>query len=273
MPGKPLHHSIAVLAVTFAAATAHAEITVRDDGKFVLDRANVIAAPHEQQLQNALRELEDKTTVQVKVLTVQTMDGEDIFSFSQRHAVLWKLGVKGKNNGALIVMAVKERKLRIQTGYGLEGVLPDSWCGSQSRTVAAKYFKRGQYSPGLYDLTTAVIFRVAKDAGVQLTSIKQQQNLPPAPGQRNRQNRKRDVGRTLVFVVFFGLILLTSFANIFQRRRRGFNTWGGGGSGRSSWGSSNSWGSSGGFGGSDFGGGGSFGGGGDFGGGGGGASW
>ena len=88
-------------------------------------------------------------------MTVQTTDGEDIFSFAQRHAEAWKLGQTGKDNGALIVLALQERRVRIQTGYGLEGVLPDSWAGSLSRSMASQFFKQGKYSQGLLNLTIA----------------------------------------------------------------------------------------------------------------------
>ena len=119
---------------------ASAEVTVRDSGSYVIDAANIIDPASEQQMNLWLAELEQKTTAQVKVLTVTTIDGEDFFGFVQRHAKLWELGRKGKDNGALIALAIQERKVRIHTGYGLEGAMPDSWCGSVSRVVAKKFF-------------------------------------------------------------------------------------------------------------------------------------
>ena len=132
-----------------------------------------------------LRELERKTTAQVKVLTVPTTDGEDIFGFVQRHAEAWRLGRKGKDNGALIALAVKERRVRIHTGYGLEGVLPDSWAGTASRRVATDFFRAGKYAEGLLALTVATANRVADGARVKLTG---------APDYRIRGGRRRVTG-------------------------------------------------------------------------------
>jgi uncharacterized protein len=114
-------------------------VTVRDPGTFVV----------EQRLEGWLRELEQKTTAQVKVLTVDSLDGEDVFAFAQRHAELWKLGRKGKDNGVLLVVVPKKAgqqgEIRIHTGYGEEGTVPDSWCGSLARATRDRYLKRNQY--------------------------------------------------------------------------------------------------------------------------------
>ena len=193
------------------------EISVRDPGTFVVDNAGIIDASTERQLEGWLRELEQKTTAQVKVLTVQTTDGEDIFSFTQRHAESWKLGQKGKDNGALIVLALKERKIRIQTGYGLEGALPDSWAGSVSRAVASQFFKQGKYSEGIFQLAVVTANQVADAQHVKLTGI---------PNYRYQPNTGSDGSLlgSLIVPLFFLFML---FSNM-RRRRRYYSNWGGG---------------------------------------------
>jgi uncharacterized protein len=252
------------------AATA-GELKVADENTPVIDRAGVIDAATERQLIGWLLELKQKAHAQVKVLTVPSLQGEDIFAFSQREYDLWKLGEKGKDKGALIVLAPKEHKVRIHVGYGLEGVLPDSWCGTTTRQVARLYFSHGQYSPGLLQLVQAVAQRVAADAGVQLTGAAQPSELgDDSAGQG-----------TMVFViVFFIMVIAVIVIGQMQRRQQG--RWGHTNSG---WGLSNFppppgglWGLGGGSGGWSSGGGGGFGGGGFggggmSGGGGGGASW
>ena len=98
-------------------------ITIRDTGEFVIDDAHVVDPATKQTLESLLGKLQEKTTDQVKVLTVKTTGDEDVFDFAQRHYQLWKLGTKAKSNGALIVVAVQDHKVRIHTGYGLEGAL------------------------------------------------------------------------------------------------------------------------------------------------------
>ncbi len=152
MPGShtrsPLGPALAVCLAGMAllASAAGAAVTVKDPGTYVVDTANLIDPDTQRRMEGWLRELEQKTTAQVKVLTVPTTDGEDFFEFVQRHAEAWKLGRKGKDNGALIALALKERRVRVHTGYGLEGVLPDSWAGTASRRVANDFFGKGQYA-------------------------------------------------------------------------------------------------------------------------------
>ncbi len=200
------------------------------------------------------------------MLTVPSLAGEDIFSFARRHYDLWKLGRKGQDKGALIVLAPAEHKVRIQTGYGLEGALPDSWCGTATRTVTQKYFVRREYAKGLIALTQAVIRRVAADAGAEIAG------LPAAAGRGGQ-------GFDPTYIIILVLVLVYLFNLYRQWKNRGQGRrWSGAAPG---WGwnvfpSGNSHGGgdwSGGGGGSWSGGGSDFGGGGSSGGGGGGASW
>lgn len=264
---------LAGLLLSVVCQRAAGEVTVSDPGTFVVDRAGIIDAGAEGRLESWLRELEQKTTAQLKVLTVPTTDGEDFFGFVQRHAELWKLGRKGKDNGALIAVAVRERQYRIHVGYGLEGVLPDSWCGSLQRKMFVPFFRRGQFTEGIFRGTVAVANRIADEANTTLIGM---------PGYRVRRGPPRQAmcgAGVLPFIVF--MIVLSSIS----RRRRHYGRWGGGGllpslfwgmmlGNMMSGGRRSHWG--GGFGGGGFGGGfggGSFGGGGGFGGGGAGGSW
>ncbi|HTP04769.1 MAG TPA: TPM domain-containing protein, partial [Nitrospirota bacterium] len=138
---------------------------------YVVDLAGVIRDDVRSKLNAYLAELEQKTTAQVLVLTVQSLDGEDIESFSLRTAEGWKLGRKGKDNGVLITVAVKDRKYRIEVGYGLESVLPDSAVGSIGREHLVPYFRNGDYSTGIFTATLAVIQTIAAHEGVQITGL------------------------------------------------------------------------------------------------------
>ena len=250
-----------------------AEINISDPGTFVIDKANIISDQVERQLEGWLRELEQKTTAQIKLLTVPTTDGEDPFTFALRHAERWKLGRKGKDNGALAVVALKEREFKLLTGYGLEPTLPDSWIGQLTREVIVPNFRAGKYSEGLYNAMVAVANRVADEANVQLTGIPEYRIMRP-------KNRVQPGGICGLGIFPFIIIIL-----LLTRRRRHHRRWGGGlgeaifwGSvlnnlgrgGRGGWGGG---GFGGGFGGGGGGFGGSFGGGGRFGGGGGGGRW
>ncbi|HPU26266.1 MAG TPA: TPM domain-containing protein, partial [Phycisphaerae bacterium] len=180
--GSARRAALAALVLFAAAASVLGKITVPDPGTHVVDRANIIDAAREQQIEALLSELERKTTAQIKVLTVPSTDGEDVFGFFHRHAEAWKLGQRGKDNGALIGLALQEREVRIHTGYGLEAVLPDSWIGSTTRAIAGTYFKQGQYADGLYELARLAADRVADASGAKLSQAPAAQPQTGRPG-------------------------------------------------------------------------------------------
>lgn len=259
--------------VAIIAACATAEVTIPDPGSYIVDRAGIVDDATERQLEGWLRELEQKTTAQVKVLTAPTTDGEDVFGFCHRHAERWKLGKQGKDNGALLCVAVQEREVRIHTGYAIEPILPDGWCGSLTRNVIAASFKQGKFSDGIRQGAIAMANKIADAANIQLTGI---------PDFRHRGSSKRNQAVGGGFSTLFVLVIVL----IAMSRRRGYRSrWGGGlgeglfwgsvlsnmlgGGRRHGGGFSSGFGGGGGFGGF----GGSFGGGGRFGGGGGGARW
>ncbi len=283
---------LAVATPALLAGAARAETTIPRPNRFVVDTAGVIDDGVERQLEALLAELSQTTTANVIVLTVADTDGEDFFAFVQRHADLWRPGRKDKDNGCIIALTVAGRQVRIQTGYGVESVLPDSWCGTASREVAAGYFKHGRYADGLSALTAQVAQRVADHAGVVLSRWSATAGRTSETVARTRGRAGDDVPAHMPpashtrpgWVVCGGalvpLLIMIIVVSSMSRRNRYYRHWGGGGllqglfwagvlsnmmgSGRrSSWGGGGLRG--GGFGGGSFGGG--------FGGGGGGASW
>jgi len=237
---------------------------------YVVDLAGVVDAGVEQQLNLFLKELEQKTTAQIVVLAVPTTNGIPIEEYAVTTFERWKLGRKGKDNGILFVVAVQDRRAKIETGYGMESVLPDAVCNRVAREIYAPHFKRGDYGRGILEGTLVLANRVAKSAGVTITGL-------PA---RSLSTSRRTGGWMRSIVPLFVLLIVVS--SIFGRgrymygRSRHVGGWwpwlllgmmGGGFHGRRSWGG----GHGGGFGGGGFGSGG-FGGGGSFGGGGGGFS-
>jgi uncharacterized protein len=257
------------IALFASANLAFAQETIPDTGKYVYDEAGILSAAQVESLAGWLKELEQQTGDEVKVLIVKTTQPEDFFGFVQRHSELWKLGKKGEDKAAIIAMAVDDHQFRVHTYRGLEGVLPDSWCGSLFRGVVKPLAQQGKLGEGVFEATIAVANRVADDAGVKLTGIPDR-----------RFNEEDDtVSVAVVFIVFILIIVLVSWLNRKNRK----SSWGsfgpvfGGPFGGATWGGGS-------FGGGSFGGGsssgggwsnnsGSFGGGGSSAGGGGGGQW
>lgn len=127
------------------------------------DYADVIDSDDEAQLNEYLTRLDDQTGIQIAVLTVPTIDGESIETYSMRVAESWKLGQKGEDNGALVVLALEEHDIRIEVGYGLEGVLTDTKCGLILRNVIIPEFKDGDYSEGILKGVSNIVGIVLDD--------------------------------------------------------------------------------------------------------------
>jgi len=116
---------------------------------FVNDYANVISASDEQQLVSMISELRQKTGAEIAVVTIQSLEGGEIDDFTVRLFKKWGIGQKGKDNGLMFLAAMKDRKMRIEVGYGLEGAIPDSKAGRIRREIITPYFKSGNPSRGI----------------------------------------------------------------------------------------------------------------------------
>jgi uncharacterized protein len=117
--------------------------------KYVSDNAEVISAPVRQAINGTLRSLETDTTVEVAVVTVQSLDGMTVEDYANQLFKEWGIGKKGADNGVLVLVAPSERKVRLEVGYGLEPILPDGLAGEVIRTRFTPAFKDGDYSGGI----------------------------------------------------------------------------------------------------------------------------
>ncbi len=136
---------------------------------YVSDYAQLLSPQMQEKLTALLRELEQKTTAQIAVLTVKTTKPYDDFQYALKVFDSWQIGQKGKDNGALFFVASEDRRVRILTGYGLEGVLPDGKVGAILDEFVLPEFRQGRFDEGIYKGVWAVALVIAKDAGVELT--------------------------------------------------------------------------------------------------------
>jgi uncharacterized protein len=121
------------------------------------DHAHMLSPETAQQLEQKLAAFEHDQSTQIAVLTVPSLQGDDIDQFSIHVAEQWKLGQKGKDNGVLLVLAQAEHKVRIEVGMGLQGVLPDITTSHIIRDVMLPYLKIGNFDQGVTAGIDAVI--------------------------------------------------------------------------------------------------------------------
>jgi uncharacterized protein len=145
-----------VAALSLAAATVPAAEVPYLSGR-VVDDAEILSPATREKLTATSKAHEDKTTNQVVVLTVPTIGGESIEEYANRVFGAWKLGQKGKDNGVLVVVVPNDRKLRIEVGYGLEGVLPDVDAARIIRNQITPRFKAGDFDGGVTAGVDAVV--------------------------------------------------------------------------------------------------------------------
>lgn len=126
-------------------------------GTRIHDDASALSAQTVQQLEAMLKLHEDSTSNQIAVLIIPSLDGEAIEDYAIRVAEKWQLGQKDKDNGVLILVAISDRKMRIEVGEGLEGVLPDAICSQIIRNEMAPNFRRGDYDAGITAAVNAII--------------------------------------------------------------------------------------------------------------------
>jgi uncharacterized protein len=123
----------------------------------VNDYAGILTEDTRQLISEKLKEHEDRTTNQVVVLTIPSLQGESIEDYSNRVFNEWKLGQKDMDNGILIVVVPEEKRMRIEVGYGLEGTMPDILASRIIREVMTPRFREGDFDAGITDGAVAVM--------------------------------------------------------------------------------------------------------------------
>jgi uncharacterized protein len=165
----------------------------------VVDLAHVLPATTVEALTAQLKTHEDTTSNQVTVLVLPSLEGEPLESFSHRVATTWKLGQKGTDNGVLLLVAMKERKIRIEVGYGLEGTLTDARSAQIIRNEIVPRFRAGDVPGGVTAGVDAILKTIE---GTYQVSDK------AAPGLDS------DVMGQVVMAVIVGLVVGLGFMSV-----------------------------------------------------------
>ena len=241
---------IAVLVTLPALPLMGQEVEVPRLTQYATDQTGTLNPGQLAELNASLKGFDDSTSTQIVVLMLPTLGGEPIEQYALRVAEENRIGREGKDNGALLLVAKEDRDVRIEVGYGLEGVLTDALSGIIIRNEILPRFRRDDYFGGISGAVEAIMLATAGEYTAEPREEKERSPVGIIP---------------LIFIIF---VFFSIFRGLFGRRGRGrhYSGWGippiGGGFG----------GRSGGFGGGGFGGG-FGGGGGSFGGGGASGSW
>jgi uncharacterized protein len=237
---------ISLLLVLLAAVSAGAALPERRG--LVNDLAGVLSPETEARIDTVARELFLKTEVPVVVAVVPDLGGESVERYAADLYAAWGIGRKGEDRGVLLLIAVEERRVRIEVGYGLEGVLTDGLVGSLLDRHVVPPLRANDWNGGALQGATALARAVAENAGVELRGARPAGRRTPA-----RRPESAAVG-ALALVLFLLFVVIVRLAaarrSLSGRSRRGrwrggFGPFGGG---------FGSFGGGGGFGGGGFGG-------------------
>ncbi len=176
---------------------------------YISDYGNVTTAAEREHINAICRELQAKTSAQIAVAVFPDLGDEEYTDYAVRLFEHWGIGQRGKDNGVLILNALAERKVRIEVGYGLEGLIPDGLSGRILRQRMFPLLKEGKHGAAYLSGVAIIASIIAKDAGVTLSSLEGVQ----IPRPKSQSRRPFPIW---LFLPFFLIPLMRS-----RRRRSG----------------------------------------------------
>lgn len=172
---------------------------------YVQDLAGVLDENTKSTINGYGSTLDGRTGAQIVVLTVPSLNGAPIEDYSLAVLRGWGIGSKEKNNGVLLLIAVNDRKSRIEVGYGLEGALPDGLTGRMQDRYLIPYMKQGDYSRGVLNTYAALLQTVSKEYGIEV------QNMQPEAAPDAHASPLTLLDKLLLFGGLVVLILVDQF--------------------------------------------------------------
>jgi uncharacterized protein len=207
--------SLIVSSLIWSGAEVYA-LDVPPHTRQVIDLANILDDQEQDRIENSLKLFQKEYGPQLQVLTIPSLEGEAIESYSIKVVDAWKLGDEKRDDGLLLLVVPQDRRVRIEVGQGLEGVLPDVLAGRIIRDVMFPFFKEGRYDAGIVAGLNAIAGRL----GGTLKEI------PTFAPSRQVQHTKNVPITTLLFLfILFFFILPRIFGGgsgrYYSGRRRG----------------------------------------------------
>lgn len=177
-------------------------------GHRVHDDAHILSQGFVDGLEAKLKQHEDSTGNQIAVLIISSLEGDEVEDFSLRVAEAWKLGGKENDNGVLLLIVVDDRKMRIEVGTGLEGVLTDALTNQIIRNEIAPAFRDANYEGGVNAGVQAIIAGIGNEYKLDSSA---------SPGVQGSGEEMGLTERIIVGLVIFGILGVFTFTGVFQK--------------------------------------------------------
>ncbi|MBN1898331.1 MAG: TPM domain-containing protein [Spirochaetes bacterium] len=181
----------------------HCQSKVKDPLKnlnpagFVNDFAGILSEDNKKMTESLITRFEQKTGVEIAVVTLPALGDYSVEEAAVRIFEQWGIGKKGQDNGLLLLIALKERKVRIEVGYGLEGMIPDSVAGRILDVYGMEHFKQNDFNTGVTRVVSAVIARISQQMGISFGTGDQNDNVV-----EEKQQRRLPLVPLLILMIF-----------------------------------------------------------------------
>ncbi|MCM3571039.1 YgcG family protein [Neobacillus mesonae] len=172
---------------------------------YVQDFADILSDTEKGQLNSFGRNIENQTTAQIAVLTVPTIGDRTIEEYANEAFRTYGLGNKKENNGVLLVLAMKEKKIRIEVGYGLEGRIPDGKAGRILDEYALPALKNGQPNQAILNTYQVLANEVLDEYGIKGDELQQGEQSPQTV---QKQDNGLGIPSWLLIIIIFVVIFL-----------------------------------------------------------------
>ncbi len=180
-----------------------AQIDVVPFKNYVNDYAGTVNDSTEAQLNTLLKQLESKTGAQIAVVVIDSTEGVPPSDYAVEFGQKWGVGKKEKDNGVVFLVAVKDRKVFIATGYGVEPILPDGKVGRIRDQVILPHFRKGNMEAGIVNGTIYLAQEIAKANGTSVQSLASGIRSPPPLQKQRRGSLFGGFPLLLLFLLFF----------------------------------------------------------------------
>lgn len=210
--GRSVPALVAAVLLLGSAASARAAVDLPPpDGHSVRDLASVIRPADRERMERWHRALFEGTGVAIVVVTVPALDSEPIEDFATRVGTEWGVGKKGEDRGIVVALAVKERRIFVATGYGVEGFLPDGRVGGLLDAEVIPHFRQGDFSRGLLQASAALTAIAAREYGLSIDGLE-------APKRARAPGRRGGGFIVLLVLVVLALLFFSRFSRPGGRR-------------------------------------------------------
>ncbi len=210
-----------ILYLCLLSGSALGAISLPKPEGWVTDRAGLLDPSTKGRLEQLLTEVARKSGVEIAVVTLPTLEGATVEEAAVGLFQAWGIGKKGKDEGLLLLVAPKERRIRIEVGYGLEGTIPDGLAGEIIRETITPRFRQGRFPEGIEAGVRQIIETIATQKQIDLPRPQSARLRPTVTGPRIEHRQLVSKATIFFLLLLLGLIAVAVAQDHLLRDRRG----------------------------------------------------